>query len=385
MSLAIIIISFNRPNSLKNLLNSISLANYSSKEIPLVISIDYQNSIEHNEVLQVAKEFDWGNGSKEIIEYKENLGLKEHVLRCGDLVNKFNSIIMLEDDLFVSPSFYTYTAEALSFYGDDNNIGGISLYNHKRNFLNNLPFELIPDSNDVYFLQIACSWGQAWTKKQWNDFRTWHKNNNEISVTVPIKINNWPESSWLKHYINYLVTNNLYFVYPNKSLTTNFGDSGTNNTNKNTDFQVPIFHGKSIRFTSIKNSLNVYDSFFEILPSCIKSISPVLKKYDFTVDLYGTKPLAIIKTKYLISSKNKLENAPVLFSYGLEMKPMVLNLIYHTEGAVFNLSERDGFSNDLNGFSLEKANIFNFFIVKFSFKNTLKIFFSLLNYKILKK
>ena len=29
---------------------------------------------------------------------------------------------MLEDDLFVSPSFYTYTAEALSFYDDDNNI-----------------------------------------------------------------------------------------------------------------------------------------------------------------------------------------------------------------------------------------------------------------------
>ena len=91
-----------------------------------------------------------------------------------NILNIYENIIVLEDDLFVSPYFYKYANDALKFYNKTESIGGISLYNHKRNFLNTIPFELIPDSNDVFFLQIASSWGQAWSKKQWLGFKNWY-------------------------------------------------------------------------------------------------------------------------------------------------------------------------------------------------------------------
>ena len=88
MKPAIVVVSYNRPNSLRRLLNSVKSAVYHSNDIRLIISVDYQDSHNHNEVVQLANEFDWVYGEKKIIEHKENLGLKAHVLSCGDLVNK---------------------------------------------------------------------------------------------------------------------------------------------------------------------------------------------------------------------------------------------------------------------------------------------------------
>jgi hypothetical protein len=386
MKPVIVVVTYNRPNSLKRLLNSLQNAVYESKGITLIISIDYQDSDDHNKVVRLSNEFDWVYGEKEIIEHKKNLGLKTHVLCCGDLVNKFNSIIMLEDDLFVSPYFYSYTQKALNFYEKNDNIGGVSLYNHKRNFLNNLPFELIPDSNDVYFLQIASSWGQSWTKNQWSGFREWlasEGGGEVLSDNVPKYIRNWPNSSWLKMYINYLVVTNKYFVFPTKSLTTNFGDSGTHNTHKNTDFQVPIFYGDKFKLIKFEDSFNVYDSYFEILPSSLKKLCSNFNAYDFTIDMYGLKPLNVINTKYIISSKNQLKGEKSILFFGLELKPMILNLLYNVEGSVFSLGEVSKFEDSVKIFNIENQNIFNYFIVKYSIKKHIKIFLSLIKSKIL--
>ena len=54
------------------------------------------------------------------------------MLQCGDISYEYGSVIVLEDDLFVSPFFYKYAVEAQEFYRDDNRIGGISLYNQPR-------------------------------------------------------------------------------------------------------------------------------------------------------------------------------------------------------------------------------------------------------------
>ena len=279
---AIVVISYNRPESLKRLLGSLNKASYKEYDVSLIISIDYQNSKEHKDVVDVAENFVWKYGLKSIIKHSKNLGLRNHVLACGDLVNDYESIIMLEDDLFVSPEFYNFTTKALSFYKNDNKIGGISLYTHKKNFLNKYPFETISDSNDVFFLQIASSWGQAWTKNQWKGFREWLKGQSISELDpIPLQVKNWPDTSWLKYFIKYLVSTDKYFVYPTVSLTTNFGDSGTHNIKSNVVYQVPFFLGKKINFTEIEESINVYDVFFEMLPSRLKRLSPAIEDIDF--------------------------------------------------------------------------------------------------------
>jgi hypothetical protein len=374
---AIVVVTYNRPESLKRLLGSLSKAIYTDKDIPLVISIDYQNSVEHDSVIQIAKSFVWSFGSKLIIIHDKNLGLKNHVLRCGDLVHDYESIIMLEDDIFVSPQFYNFTIQSISFYKNDNSIAGISLYTHKKNFLNGYPFETISDSNDVFFLQIASSWGQAWTKGQWVKFKDWLiKEESSIKLhNTPVDIINWPETSWLKYFIKYLVCTNRFFVYPKSSLTTNFGDSGSHNKTNNVNYQVPLFLGEEIRLVNITESMNVYDAYFEILPSKLKLLKPTLNKYDFSVDMYGLKELNKIQTSYLLSSKEHINNQKAIKSFGLEIKPMVLNIFYNIKGGYFLLDSTRNFKESKN-LDIRFPNVFDYMFFRISVKS---IFFLLVN------
>lgn len=369
MTPAIIVIAYNRPDSILRLFKSLSVANYLQKDVPLFISIDYQESENHDRVIEIVNNFEWPFGEKKVIAHQKNLGLKKHVLSCGNLVADYESIIMLEDDIFVSPYFYEYACEALCFYQDSNEIAGISLYCHKKNFVANLPFELIPDSYDVFFLQIASSWGQAWTKKQWFDFRDWMLVADHDLDYLPYSVKTWPESSWLKHFIRYLILKNKYFVYPTKSLSTNFGDSGTHNLNKNVEYQVPLFMGNSYRFVKISDSFNVYDAFFEILPSRLKLLVPELNQIDFSVDLYGKKELKNISTKYLLSSKIvKKDCSKMVSSFGLELKPNILNVFYTIKGDVFKLNLKDEFEEETSSFDIFNSIVFEYFYTKLPLK-----------------
>ncbi|MEM8858266.1 MAG: glycosyltransferase family 2 protein, partial [Chloroflexota bacterium] len=116
---AIVVIAYNRPEPLQRLLSSIQKARYpNGTQIPIVISID--GGGEHNAaVSEIAQTFRWAYGEKEIINHSSNLGLIEHVFACGDLSQKFGSIILLEDDLFVGRSFYFYAQQGLNFFDVD--------------------------------------------------------------------------------------------------------------------------------------------------------------------------------------------------------------------------------------------------------------------------
>lgn len=344
---AIVVVAFNRPDSLRRLLHSIDVANYpEGVEVPLCICIDHQESQARSKVVEIAREFIWEHGPKEVILQSSNLGLKAHVLLCGDLAERFGSIIMLEDDLYVSPIFYDYSVQALNFYEDEDCIGGVSLYNHKMNFSNQRPFTPIEDGADVYFLQIASSWGQAWSKRQWCCFREWLKDRNAVptSAKMPDYIIAWPDKSWLKNYIYYLVNTNKVFVFPRKSLTTNFGDVGENSSSINTKFQVPLLVGSRGDFTFVRvaNSLAKYDSYFDLEVNVLCRLGAHLNGIDFTNNLSSLKRLEDINTEYVLVQgyhpSCKLE-------FGLQLKPAELNVVYNIKGSdmvLLSLEEMGG-------------------------------------------
>lgn len=378
MKPAIVIVAFNRPQSLKRLLTSIQNGLYAHDDIELIISIDYQASESRNEVVSIANQFSWNHGNKSVINHSVNLGLRKHVLSCGDLAAKYGSVILLEDDLAVSKQFYTYAQAALQFYSKDDKIGGVSLYNHRKNPFNKLHFDTIPEDSDVYFLQFASSWGQAWTFKQWQAFKDWYATAAILKEDpIPENVKRWPESSWLKFFIKYLVVTDKHFVYPTKSFTTNFSDSGTHNKSVNTDFQVPLFVGElnSIRLQEIDKSINIYDAFFELMPSILKRLNTDYQDKDITIDLYGMKPLNIIKTTYLLSSK-PLEDATTkpLAGYALQMKPAMLNVISNLTGNDIRLSETKLFSNHFDGLNISDDLIWDYFVFKLKPSVYLKIF-----------
>lgn len=174
MKPVIVVVAYNRPQSLKRILKFIGNAKYPDKNVPLIISIDKGDN---EEVLNIANDFVWEYGEKIVDYQKENLKLRKHILKCGNWSKKFGSVIILEDDLIVSPYFYAYAQKALSFSTDKHYIGGISLYNHRWNVNVSEPFEISDDPFDNWYFQFASSWGEAWTKEQWISFLEWYEKN----------------------------------------------------------------------------------------------------------------------------------------------------------------------------------------------------------------
>lgn len=335
----IIIAAYNRANSLQRLLNSLVRADYTGHDsITLIISIDYSNN---SEVILIAENFVWEFGNKEIIKHSTNLGLKQHIIFCGDLTERYQSVIILEDDLIVSPAFYDYTCQALSYYQDQADISGISLYSYFYNEYAQVRFMPLDDGFDNYFLQTATSWGQAWTKKQWQDFKNWYKLNYKIPITkqdkVPDKVAGWSDASWKKYFIKYMILNNKYFVVPRVSLTSNYSEPGANILQKQDQYQAYLLlKNKKFSFSDLSLSQAIYDAHYELEPRSLYLNLPWLTKYNLEFDFYGTKNLTKIKSEYLITIRDSTD--PIK-SYPLELLPSELNLVFELTGNFFHLTK----------------------------------------------
>lgn len=333
---AIIVIAYNREASLKRLLTSLNNAIYESDDITLIISIDKSDN---EKVYKTADEFDWKHGIKKTILSDENLGLKKHVLKCGDYVYEYENIIVLEDDLYVSKNFYSYACQALEFSMDKQEIAGVSLYNHELNVHVREPFKAIDDGYDNYYMQFAQSWGQAYSKNQWHEFKNWLDNNDSMdlcSENVPANVSSWSDKSWLKYFIKYVIDTDKYFIYPRVSHTTNFGDEGTHAKDSVSDLQVMLsfVNEKKYNFSSIDESGSVYDAFFEnikikkAVSDKLKSLAVNAEQEDISIDLYGYREST--DKRFVLSSKAMPYK--VLYSYARKLRPIDANVLLDCQG-----------------------------------------------------
>ena len=103
--IAIVVVGYNRQQSLSRLMSSLLQANYDDVSVPLFISIDCSN--DHG-LYDYVKKIVWPYGNKYVNIQNERLGLKEHIMQCGDLSQHFKAIILLEDDIYVGEYFYNY-------------------------------------------------------------------------------------------------------------------------------------------------------------------------------------------------------------------------------------------------------------------------------------
>lgn len=325
-----VVVGYNRPDSMRRILHSLANAAYDDQDIPLVISIDY-SGIE--EVVHVAKEFVWNHGSKEVICHPKRLGLRRHIISCGDLTEKYGAVMILEDDLYVSPDYYHYAMSALEKYGEHPKIAGIGL-NTKRELLESpYPFFPLHTGYDVFFQQFATSWGQVWNLRMWRAFKSWYEAHPQLphNVNVPISVLNYPESSWAKFYQSYVVEQDRYYVFSYESLTTNFGDAGEHFNHSSSAFQSLLFYGrKEYQMPEFEEGVK-YDIYGE--PVDLASYLDVPKE-DFTCDFWGRKQEASYK-RYLLTCCNKPYK--ILKQYSMCMKPVELNVMEAIPGTDITL------------------------------------------------
>ncbi|GAA0478710.1 hypothetical protein IRB23M11_21020 [Alkalibacterium sp. m-11] len=324
----IVVVAYNRPRSLERILNILSKSYY-SENVDLIISID--RSEIYTQLKDIGDNFNWAYGDKNVIVREKRLGLRKHILACGDLVANYKGLIMFEDDIVPSKYFYHYSRLALDFYQDDKNIGGISLYSPDINEMVEKPFIPLKNEYSVFFMQSASSWGQAWTKDMWLNFREWYNKNNKPLKSqgdMPEKIYSWPETSWKKYYMKYLVVNNKYFVYPFDSLSTNFNDVGQHAKFESAMYQVPLVTSKLYyNFPNFVNGVK-YDSFYENQDLEILLEGEYLKS-EICVDIYGTKKY-FNKYQYLLTTNSY--NLALAHQYGLSYKPHELNILMDNPG-----------------------------------------------------
>jgi hypothetical protein len=330
MKPVIIIPAFSRPLALSRLLESINRSHFPSDEVKLIVSIDGGAS---KDVEQVAKKFIFLHGNHEVISRENNMGLRKHILWCGDQTEKYEAVIVLEDDLYVDPYFYIYATSCLDFYKDDNNVSGIALYSPRHNQYAGLPFEPIYNGTSTYFMQVPCSWGQAWTKKQWQEFREWYEDGKIEKVNkclnIPKKVKSWSENSWKKYFAAYLVERNRYFVYPYISYSTNCSDAGGIHLKKGTNlFQVPLAYPsrkiEKLEFDYLESTIVSYDSFMEPSAEWMEK-SLGLNHNSLTVDLYSSKNDEILNSKPLCLTSQKFGN--LISRYPLSYRPIELNIL----------------------------------------------------------
>ena len=325
---AIVIVAYNRRNTLERLLSYINQAHYPDENVNLIISIDYCE--DNQDVINSAEKFQWKHGTKTVKTHTQNMGLKAHILECGDYALEYGAVIILEDDLVVAPAYYEFVQDAQNFYYNDNNIAGVSLYSHEWNGYAHKKFTPIVKDGDVFFGQFSCTWGQSWTDKQWKNFQEWYNKCPKLTRDgrMPERIYTW-KHSWGKYYTAYITETNKFYVIPYKPMSSVFGEVGVHAKLRSLEHQVSLYLGnKKLEMVEFEQGVH-YDIFFENI-DLKQKIKQKFIVDDVCIDIYAHRRLEFINSRYLLSTR-KLDKK-IIKAFALDMRPQEMNVFFDVEG-----------------------------------------------------
>lgn len=330
MKPAIIAVGYNRPDALERLLDSVNRAVYDDDDVTLIISLDKASN--ESEVVAAAEKIEWMHGKKIIRTFPQRQGLRKHIISCGDLTEEYGAVIILEDDLLVSPNFYRYTVQALEFYKDNPKIAGVSLYTHEWNGYARKNFTPIADEYDGFLGQIGVSWGQCWTASSWKEFKNWYTEHEDKLIEnfdIPYIINNWSNQSWGKYFTTYIVEKDLYYVFARNALTTNYSDAGQHVKIPDNIYQVRLMQSdkKDYKFPKFEDALK-YDIFFENM-GLAQYFPEEIQKEGICMDLTGLERHRY-KQRYVLSTRSMPYK--IVKQFGLQLRPIEMNVIYNIPG-----------------------------------------------------
>jgi len=231
--------AYKRPEHTRKSLESLA-RNHGAEASELFIFCDGIKKSEDRAAIQQVREVirsqQWC-GRVHIIEREQNMGLAKSVIQgVTDLCNQYGKVIVLEDDLVLSPFFLEYMNQALDTYVADSQVVQIS--GHM------FPVEFPPSQTDCVFLPFNTSWGWATWQRSWQHFdpdmrgyaelksnsRKQHKFNlngsyNYFSM-LELQINGKIDSWAIRWYLSTFMLDGLT-LFPKKSLVTNIGFDGS--------------------------------------------------------------------------------------------------------------------------------------------------------------
>lgn len=385
MNIAIITVAYNRCDSLRRLLDSLDRAFYYDNKVTLIISVDKSNT---DVVERFADEYQWNHGEKIVDKHEKNLGLRPHMMSLGKWFDHYDAIVVLEDDIVVSPNFYYYTQQTVEKYNKCPDIAGISLYNIPVNYQSGSQlFVPMKDEHDVYFMNCAMSWGEVWMRDSWRRFYDWYLQHQNFPMMphLPNRICSWNPKSWLKYHTRYCIEENKFFVHPYVSLSTNFGEAGEHNDGTgNTIYQVELQQGekKNYELPKFGDEAVYYDGFFENIA--------LYNKLGYTsdelcLDLQGEWHNRQKKHYWLTT---EICNYKIVKSFGLNYRPIEANILLENPGGQIFLYDTSVVEkNSANSsrkvmlYSYHLSNMFNY-LRQYGICNVFRDFMELVKHKI---
>jgi hypothetical protein len=159
----IALFAFRRPDHLSACLASLAACGEASRS-ELVVFCDGPRGPQDADgvaaVRRIARSAE-GFAQVTVVERETNLGLAASVIRgVGEVLARADRIVVVEDDLVVSPDFLRYLNDGLDLYRDDADVVSIHAYVYAVQ-------EPLPQS---FFLRGADCWGWATWRRGWEVF-----------------------------------------------------------------------------------------------------------------------------------------------------------------------------------------------------------------------
>ena len=327
--LTIIVVAYNRSECLCTLLTSLTHVK-ASQTVDLVISIDDYGTKEIN---SMANSFEWHLGKKEVVLHKEHLGIIKHRLWVGDQTQRYEHILYLEDDLYVSPEIVNYALQVIPFYEEDDRVAGCCLYNPHFT-LSWMPFDKIEDGYDNFFFQHPY-WGNIWYRRKWNFFKEYWTTYSVNHALLPLSVRTWNSESFNQIFIQYLIETGRTMVYPRVSLLSNTGAAGLHMGEYSYVYStLPVMATeKHYRFSTLDQSLARYDAFEELDVLVVKKQNPSLRDVDFELDTKCNKDA--YKAKYVLTPRRVTS---VVQSFSTGFKPIETAVLMNISGSGLHLT-----------------------------------------------
>lgn len=236
-------------------------------------------------------------GFKEVIIRQSdiNLGLANSVISgISKVIREHKKVIILEDDLIISPNFLKFMNESLNFYEDNQKIFSISGYS----FPIKIPFDY---TKDIYILPRSSSWGWGTWSNRWKivdwdvkDYQTFLNDKNiqrlfnlagdDLSPMLKAQMNSQIDS-WAIKWAYAHFKEKAYCLFPIRSKILNIGTdkSGTHFKTKVKKYDTKLDNGNVEEWFS--NDINPNEEILEEIRR-ITRLSLIRKiinyfKYDF--------------------------------------------------------------------------------------------------------
>ena len=240
----IVLFVYNRPEHTKQTIEGL-LSNPEAKDSELFVFSDGPKSNakegDLQKINQVRSYIQSIKGFKKVYieESETNRGLANSTIYgCTKIINKYGSMIMMEDDDIPSPYFLSYVNRCLVYYKDDKRIWCVSGY------VDNGIIPPVENSVDLFLVNRPSSWGFGTWKRCWDKIiwdidilkglfahkeivKGYNKWGGIDSSAIMFSLLEGKSSSWSIRYNFAAYLTDSKTILPNKSLIENTGCDGT--------------------------------------------------------------------------------------------------------------------------------------------------------------